>query len=108
MTLFKRIARPACLALLLAALAFPGAASAQSGDHVPLGVGAGVVPDFQGSDAYRFMPIPVLDAQFGQCFVSLRNGIGVNGIADIPMPHGSHVSPVGALRYRAHPTGGGR
>src|SRR3546814_6514618 len=76
MTSSSRIARPACLALLLAALAFPAAASAQSGDHVTLGVGAGVVPDYQGSDDYRFLPIPVIDAQFGQFFVSLRNGIG--------------------------------
>src|SRR3546814_12526707 len=86
MTLFKRIARPACLALLLAALAFPAAASAQSGDHVTLGVGAGVVPDYPGSDDYRFLPIPVIDAQFGQFFVSLRNGIGVHVIAIGPLP----------------------
>src|SRR3546814_11401914 len=88
MTLFKSIARPACLALLLAALAFPAAASAQSGDHVTLGVGAGVVPDYQGSDDYRFLPIPVTDAQFGQFFVSLRNGIGVNVIEIGPLTAG--------------------
>src|SRR3546814_18458136 len=92
MTLFKRIARPACLALLLAALAFPAAASAQSGDHVTLGVGAGVVPDYQGSADYRFLPIPVIDAQFVPFFVSLRNGIGVSVIAIGPLQSGSSVA----------------
>src|SRR3546814_13969838 len=100
MTLFKRIARPACLALLLAALAFPAAASAQSGDHVTLGVGAGVVPDYQGSDDYRFLPIPVIDAQFGQFFVSLRNGIGVNVIEIGPLTAGASVALVGGYRRR--------
>src|SRR3546814_719574 len=105
MTLFKRIARPACLALLLAALAFPAAASAQSGDHVTLGVGAGVVPDYQGSDDYRFLPIPVIDAQFGQFFVSLRNGIGVNVIEIGPLTAGASVALVGGYRRRDVPDG---
>src|SRR3546814_1046315 len=43
MTSSSRIARLAWPVLLLAALAFPSIASAQSGDHVTLGAGAGVV-----------------------------------------------------------------
>src|SRR3546814_5508916 len=48
MTSSSRIARLAWPVLLHAALAFPAIASAQSGDHVTLGAGAGVVPDYQG------------------------------------------------------------
>lgn len=104
MTSFKRI-HPACPALLLAALAFPSAAIAQSDDHVTLGVGAGVVPDYLGSDDYRFLPIPVIDAQFGQFFVSLRNGIGVNVIETGPLTAGASVALVGGDRRRDVPEG---
>src|SRR3546814_412049 len=91
--------------LLLAALAFPAIASAQSGDHVTLGAGAGVVPDYQRSDDYRFLPIPVIDAQFGQFFVSLRNGIGVNVIEIGPLTAGASVALVGGYRRRDVPDG---
>src|SRR3546814_1101724 len=105
MTSSSRIARLAWPVLLLAALAFPAIASAQSGDHVTLGAGAGVVPDYQGSDDYRFLPIPVIDAQFGQFFVSLRNGIGVNVIEIGPLTAGAIVALVGGYRRRDVPDG---
>lgn len=105
MTSFERIARPALPALLLAALAFPTAASAQSRDHVTLGVGAGVVPEYQGSEDYRFLPIPVIDAQSGQFFASLRNGIGVNVIEIGPLTAGASVALVGGYRRRDVPDG---
>ncbi|MFV1919677.1 MipA/OmpV family protein [Sphingomonas sp. MJ1 (PH-R8)] len=105
MTSFKGIAHPTRSALLLAALALPGAASAQSRDHVTLGAGAGVVPDYQGSDDYRFLPVPVIDAQFGQFFVSLRNGIGVNIIETGPLTAGASVALVGGYRRRDVPDG---
>src|SRR3546814_4765746 len=105
MTSSSRIARLAGPVLLLAALAFPAIVSAQSGDHVTLGAGAGVVPDYQGSDDYRFLPIPVIDAQFGQFFVSLRNGIGVNVIEIGPLTAGASVALVGGYRRRDVPDG---
>lgn len=105
MTLFECVARPVSPTLLLAALAFSGAANAQSGDHVTLGVAAGVVPEYQGSDDYRFFPIPVIDAQFGQFFISLRNGIGVNVIEFGPLTAGASVALVGGYRRRDVPVG---
>src|SRR3546814_1534643 len=99
MTSSSRIARLAWPVLLLAALAFPAIASAQSGDHVTLGAGAGVVPDYQGSDDYRFLPIPVIDAQFGQFFVSLRNGIGVNVIEIRSEEHTSELQSLMRISY---------
>src|SRR3546814_10154413 len=105
MTLSSRIGRLAWPTLLLAALALPAAASAQSGDHVTLGAGAGVVPDHQGSDDYRFLPIPVIDAQFGPFFVSLRHGIGVNVIEIGPLAAGASVGLFGGLRRPASPAG---
>ncbi len=105
MTSSSRIGRLAWPTLLLAALALPAAASAQSGDHVTLGASAGVVPDYQGSDDYRFLPIPVIDAQFGQFFVSLRNGIGVNVIEIGPLTAGASVALVGGYRRRDVPDG---
>src|SRR3546814_5670518 len=88
-----------------AAVAVPAIASAQSGDHVTLGAGAGVVPDNQGSDDYRFLPIPVIDAQYGQFFVSLRNGIGVNVIEIGQLTAGASVALVGGYRRRDVPDG---
>jgi outer membrane protein len=105
MTSLRRIARPAWPTLLLAGLALPATASAQSGDHVTLGVGAGAIPDYQGSDDYRFLPIPVIDAQFGQFFVSLRNGIGVNIVELGPLTAGASVALVGGYRRRDVPDG---
>src|SRR3546814_548002 len=61
--------------------------------------------DLQGSDDYRFLPIPVIDAQFGQFFVSLRNGIGVNVIEIGPLTAGASVALVGGYRRRDVPDG---
>lgn len=105
MTSSSRIVRPARPILLLAALALPAAASAQSRDHVTLGSGVGVVPDYQGSDGYRFSPIPVIDARFGKLIVSLRNGIGVNIIELGPLTAGASVALVGGYGRRDVPDG---
>src|SRR3546814_12451040 len=65
MTSSSRIGRLAWPTLLLAALALPAAARAQSGDHLTLGARAGVVPDTQGSADHRVLQLPVIQKRQG-------------------------------------------
>lgn len=55
-------------------------AEATSENHVTIGAGAALLPEFQGSNDYSIQPIPVVDIQQGPFFVRLGDGIGINVI----------------------------
>lgn len=57
-----------------------GSVETTSENHVTIGVGGALLPEFQGSKDYTFEPIPVVDIQQGRFFVRGGDGIGVNVI----------------------------
>src|SRR3546814_18002906 len=61
------------LAIALMAFGLAGEAHAGPDDHVTLGAGVAAVPDFEGADDYRILPVPVLDVQMGRFFAGLRS-----------------------------------
>jgi outer membrane protein len=54
------------------------AANAGPEDHVMIGAGAAVLPDFQGSDGYRIIPAPLIDVRHGRFFAQTGDGIGAD------------------------------
>lgn len=60
-----------------ALLAFPFvlACAAQVHAQGMIGVGVGVVPEYEGSRDYRAVPVPVLNYQSGAFFIGSRNGL---------------------------------
>jgi outer membrane protein len=103
---FSSPRRSLLLALPLAALLTPCArAQDQSQDHVVLGAGIAVTPDYQGSDNYRLMPIPVIDIKEGRLFANLRNGIGVEPIDTEHVTVGASLVFIPGYRRRDVPAG---
>ncbi|WP_168355761.1 MipA/OmpV family protein [Sphingomonas gei] len=47
-------------------------------NHIAIGAGGGYMPAYQGSDKYRFQPLPVVDIKLGRFFVNFEDGIGAN------------------------------
>jgi MipA family protein len=80
-------------------------AQAQDGDHVTLGAGVAAVPDFQGSESYRVLPIPLLDVQVGPFFASLGDGVGVHVVDTTTFKLGGSVTYVRGYRRRDVPEG---
>lgn len=60
-----------------------GAGAADSGDHIAIGIGGAVLPDFPGSEDYSVLPIPVVDIEQGPFFLNLGEGLGLN-VIDTP------------------------
>lgn len=52
-------------------------ALAADGDHLTFGLGAGIVPRYDGSDEQRVTPVPFLDAQYGRFFARSGEGLGL-------------------------------
>lgn len=46
-----------------------------------LGLGAALIPEFEGSDKYEVRPIPVIDLRYGRFFLSTVQGLGFNVIS---------------------------
>jgi len=64
--------------ILIATVALPAqVAVAADGDHLTFGLGAGIVPRYDGSDEHRVTPIPFLDAQYGLFFARSGEGLGL-------------------------------
>lgn len=72
--IFKSLALGACM------LALPAMAQAEPPQDwdVTIGAGAGIVPEYEGSDNYEVVPVPVVEAEYqeGLFFLSGRRGIG--------------------------------
>ena len=63
-----------CLAALL--LAAAASAAAQEQDRLVVGLGAAVLPGYQGSDDYITDPVPLIDYRKGRFFARTSDGIG--------------------------------
>lgn len=60
------------------ALGGTGAAHAQSGNFIGLGVGA--VPVYEGSSEYRALPVPLINYHSGNFFITPRMGLPAMGL----------------------------
>src|SRR3546814_13429901 len=67
------------LAIALMAFGLAGEAHSSPDDYVTLGAGGAAVPDFEGADDYRNLPVPGLALQIGRFFRG-RGGSGVQGL----------------------------
>lgn len=104
----RSLEAPARLRALLAAttiLFAANAAQARDGDHIVIGAGAAVTPDYQGSGNYRVLPIPAIDIQEGPFFVNPRNGVGVAPIETNLVTIGASAVFVPGYRRKDVPTG---
>lgn len=98
-------ARTTCL---LVSLPFAGLSTpvlAQEQDHVVIGVGAAVTPNYQGSEDYRVIPIPTIDVKEGWFFANLRNGVGIEPINTENLTIGASVVFIQGYRLRDIPEG---
>lgn len=71
-----------------------GHALAQEANGLQIGLGAGVAPDYEGSDEYRFVPLPSFDARY-EGFGIRTSRLGVE--ADLIPYQGFELGPV--VRY---------
>lgn len=79
--------------LTLAVAVFGTTAPAQAeSDHWTLGAGVAAVPRFQGSEAYKAQPLPLIDVQYGRFFAKVGEGIGVNVIETPTFTAGASVN----------------
>lgn len=92
----------------LSLLAGNSLAQAQTPDHVIVGIGVVFAPAYQGSDASRTLPIPVLDITKGPFFINLHNGAGVNVIDTGGLTIGGSVAFVPGYRTKDAPEGIGK
>ncbi len=97
------VRRPFGCAAMLLIMVWAGATPAQ--DHVVLGVGAAMTPEYQGADDYRVTPLPVIDIKKGWFFVNLRNGMGIEPINTGRVTVGMSAVYVPGYRRRDVPEG---
>lgn len=98
----------AVLGALLGCGLLPSPALAQerrSGDHVVLGAGMASVPDYQGSDDNRIIPVPIIDVQQGRLFASTANGVGMDLVRGPLIDAGVSATFVPGYRRRDVPQG---
>lgn len=67
---------------------------AASDNHITIGIGGAVLPEFQGSEDYFIQPIPVVDIKQGPFFLNLGDGLGINVIDSSNFRAGVSVTPV--------------
>lgn len=95
---------PLTMGLAMCALAF-GTAQAQPADEkdgwqVRLGVLGGAMPDYEGSDDYRFKPLPDIEITYGDTFFLDRRGLGANLIQSGPLTAGVTVGYDGGRKEK--------
>ncbi|SAI57284.1 MltA-interacting scaffolding protein [Bordetella ansorpii] len=73
---------PALAGLLLAGAALPQAYAQQNF----IGIGAAVVPRYEGSDEYRVRPVPLVNYENGPFFISPRGGMPSLGLKMKALP----------------------
>ncbi len=78
------------------------------GDHISIGIGAAYMPAYQGSDKYRFLPLPAIDIQFDRFFVNFQDGIGANLFDSESVTVGVGLTPAIGYREKDVPAGIGK
>ncbi len=89
-------------------MSLPNAVSAQSRinpDRVVVGIGAAIIPTFEGADDMRVLPFPAIDVKQGRLFFNLPDGAGVLLVDNDVFSVGASVALVGGYRRRDVPTG---
>jgi MipA family protein len=81
---------------------------AEGGDHISIGAGAAYMPVYQGSDKYRFQPLPAIDIQLGRFFVNFQDGIGANLFDSESVTVGVGLTPADGYRSKDAPPGIGK
>ena len=81
------------------------ATSQYNRDHVIVGMGAAVIPVYQGADDYRVLPLPALDIASGPFFVNLKDGIGAKAIETRNVTIGASIAMMPGYRRRDVPNG---
>ena len=85
-----------------------GSGSEQDGDHISIGVGAAYMPAYQGSNKYRFQPLPAIDIKIDRFFVNFEDGIGANLFDSESVTVGVGLTPVDGYRKKDVPPGIGK
>jgi len=67
---------------------------AASDNHITVGIGGAVLPEFQGSKDYFIQPIPIVDIKQGPFFLNLGDGLGINIVDSTSFRAGVSVTPV--------------
>lgn len=77
-------------------------------DHIAIGAGGGYMPAYQGSDKYRFQPLPMVDIKFGRFFVNFEDGIGANLFDSESVTAGVGLTFADGFRKQDAPAGIGK
>ena len=80
----------------------------RGGDHISIGIGGAYMPAYQGSDKYRFQPLPAIDIQFDRFFVNFQDGIGANLFDSESVTVGVGLTPAVGYRAKDAPPGIGK
>lgn len=71
----------------------PGLEQAGSSpNHLSLGLGMALLPDYQGADDYQAEPVPLVDARYGRWFARTGEGVGVTVIDGAALTAGISVN----------------
>lgn len=73
-----------------------------------IGVGAGLVPDYTGSDGYRLLTGPVFDLRYGRFYANLWDGAGIDILRTDQLEVGAGATYVRGRKGRYSPEGVGR
>ncbi|MDE1918773.1 MAG: MipA/OmpV family protein [Sphingomonadales bacterium] len=98
----------AALALPAPVLADPTTQALNSepvADHIVLGVGGAVVPTYEGSNATRVLPMPLIDIKQGIFVANVLNGVGVAWPTSGPISFGASITYVRGYRQQDVPVG---
>ncbi|MCJ1962120.1 MipA/OmpV family protein [Novosphingobium mangrovi (ex Hu et al. 2023)] len=104
-TVLALVVATACTSAVQAQEVEPRQAAPGGPDRVIVGMGAAVIPVYQGSDEYRVLPLPALDVAVGPFFANMRNGIGAKAIETRDVTLGASVTLTPGYRRRDVPEG---
>lgn len=96
------------LALIMLGLSAGQTADASDADRMKTGVGAAMLPRYEGSDKHRVLPVPMIDIQQGRFFARTGSGIGTNIIRTPDFTVGAAVNWMTGYRRKDVPEGIGK
>lgn len=97
------------LALMLVASAPAWGQEAQAeGLHGMVGAGVAVLPDYDGADDYRVLPLPIFDLRYGNFFFNMVDGLGAELIGTDRLTVGAGAVFAPGRRGKDVPDGVGR
>lgn len=89
--------------------ALPAAGPAPANrNHTIIGVGAALLPDFQGARRYELQPVPIVDVVRGRFFAKAGEGIGIRAVDTPHFQAGVSVNWMRGYRADEVPSGIGK